>query len=45
MKNENDEEKVKKWHGISKTQENCVSDYMGKIIAACDSVVVLLAEL
>lgn len=43
--NENDEERGKRWHGLSKTQDNHVSDYKGRITDACDSVVVLLAEL
>lgn len=30
---------------LAKTQDNHVSDYMGKITDACDSMVVLLAEL
>lgn len=45
MKNENDEERGKKWDGLSKTQDNHVSDYMGKTTEVCGSVVVLLAEL
>lgn len=45
MKNENDEERGKKQDGLFKTEDNHVSDYMGKITDASDSVMVPLAEL
>lgn len=44
MKNENDEERRKNCWPLQDPEQPCL-DYMGKITDACDSVVVLLAEL